>query len=262
MGDVYALTLLYVARPDSLGLYSRYYKALTNRDLAADKATYNAISKAQDVYAQVQKAYGAYKAASDARDSAQHAYDKAQAAYAQSMTEQNRALAEEALKELIEAQKEQAKAQTEVAALPDPKNALADLTGKIAQSGWSDPTAAYSPITQADWYLTVSRKKDIPKKACYVGHSCDVWVWVPPESATDFTLYTFAMLDLASFTGVQVPARPIVKPKPPAGLKFSPLVELPETEPKVAPNGSLYMPPAGPLLTPRVNVFPYPSPPQ
>jgi hypothetical protein len=48
-----------------------------------------------------------------------------------------------------------------------------------------------------EWY-SVGSKKDVPKRACYVGcHGC-TYVWVMPEGMNGLALFTMAALDLAT----------------------------------------------------------------
>ena len=47
------------------------------------------------------------------------------------------------------------------------------------------------------WYCS-GRKCDVPKTACYVGHYCDVYVWVMPEGVDGLTRFTLAILDIAT----------------------------------------------------------------
>jgi hypothetical protein len=51
---------------------------------------------------------------------------------------------------------------------------------------------------RADWIHVCGRKSDIPKCACYTGHYCDTWVWVPADRHNDLTSFTLAILDLAT----------------------------------------------------------------
>jgi hypothetical protein len=104
-------------------------------------------------------------------------------------------------------------------------------------------------VQKADWFFVTSCEKNVPKHACYVGHCCDVWVWVPPEGRKGFTDFTLAILDIASVGSVIVPAVP---PKPQPGMRaFLNNLIMPEPTP-----------PPQPLLPSRTPVFPLPTPPQ
>ncbi len=47
------------------------------------------------------------------------------------------------------------------------------------------------------WYHT-GRKHDVPKDACYVAHSKDVYIWVGPEGVEGLTEFTLSVLEMAS----------------------------------------------------------------
>src|SRR5439155_23405397 len=47
------------------------------------------------------------------------------------------------------------------------------------------------------WYRT-GCKKDVPKKACHVGHYCDTYVWVLPDGLEGLTRFTMTVIDLAT----------------------------------------------------------------
>ena len=53
------------------------------------------------------------------------------------------------------------------------------------------------PHLQTGWFH-VGCKKDVPGNACYVGHYCDVYVWVPPEGCEGLTQLALAVLDVAT----------------------------------------------------------------
>jgi hypothetical protein len=52
-------------------------------------------------------------------------------------------------------------------------------------------------VIPTGWYHT-GRKKDVPKKACHVGHYCDTYVWVMPEGLDGLTRFTMTIIDLAT----------------------------------------------------------------
>jgi hypothetical protein len=62
----------------------------------------------------------------------------------------------------------------------------------------SDPTDTKVCVPQASWFVVSRRWRDVPRTACFVGHCCDVWVWVPPEFQRELTAYTLAILDISS----------------------------------------------------------------
>lgn len=47
------------------------------------------------------------------------------------------------------------------------------------------------------WYH-VGHKKDVPKKACHVGHYCDTYVWVMPDGIDGLSHFTITILELAT----------------------------------------------------------------
>jgi|HubBroStandDraft_4_1064222.scaffolds.fasta_scaffold131151_1 hypothetical protein len=50
---------------------------------------------------------------------------------------------------------------------------------------------------QSGWFQ-VGCRKEVPRNACYVGHYCDVYVWVMPEGCEGLTQLTLAILDVAT----------------------------------------------------------------
>lgn len=56
------------------------------------------------------------------------------------------------------------------------------------------------------WFCTGS-KRDVPKNACFVGTSCDTYVWVTAEHMADLANFTLAILDIATLqqAGRQTP---------------------------------------------------------
>jgi hypothetical protein len=49
-------------------------------------------------------------------------------------------------------------------------------------------------------WFGIGKKKNVPRKACYVGHYCDTYAWVMPEGVDGLTRFTIAILDLATTT--------------------------------------------------------------
>src|SRR5262249_45495813 len=47
------------------------------------------------------------------------------------------------------------------------------------------------------WYC-VGHKKDVPKRACYVAHCHDLYVWVMPEGLEGLTRFTMTVIDLST----------------------------------------------------------------
>jgi hypothetical protein len=47
------------------------------------------------------------------------------------------------------------------------------------------------------WFHT-GCKKDVPKRACYVAHHCDTYVWVTPDGLEGLTRFTMTVIDLAT----------------------------------------------------------------
>ena len=43
------------------------------------------------------------------------------------------------------------------------------------------------------WFC-VGRKSDVPKDACFVGHYCETYVWVPPQGVDDLSRFTLIIL--------------------------------------------------------------------
>lgn len=59
------------------------------------------------------------------------------------------------------------------------------------------------------WYY-FGCKKDVPKNACYVGHYCDMYVWVMPEGIDGLSRFTITIMDIA--TGeIHAPSRSVVR---------------------------------------------------
>ncbi len=58
-------------------------------------------------------------------------------------------------------------------------------------------------VPRPGWY-SVGCERDVPKHACYVGHYCDSWVWVPPEGLDDLTRLTLTILDFATAVSGQL----------------------------------------------------------
>jgi hypothetical protein len=50
---------------------------------------------------------------------------------------------------------------------------------------------------QIGWFH-VGCRKDVPRNACYVGHYCNVYVWVTPEGYEGLTQLSLAILDVAT----------------------------------------------------------------
>jgi hypothetical protein len=49
----------------------------------------------------------------------------------------------------------------------------------------------------AGWFR-VGKKKDVPRRACYVGHHCGTYVWVPPDGIDGLTRFTYVIMDIAT----------------------------------------------------------------
>jgi hypothetical protein len=47
------------------------------------------------------------------------------------------------------------------------------------------------------WY-EIGCEKEVPKCACYVGHYCDLYVWVRPDGLDGLTRFTMTVIDLAT----------------------------------------------------------------
>jgi hypothetical protein len=54
-----------------------------------------------------------------------------------------------------------------------------------------------SCVIPTGWYHTGCRDQ-VPPCACYVGHYCDLWVWVMPEGLDGLTTFTMTVVDLAT----------------------------------------------------------------
>jgi len=65
-------------------------------------------------------------------------------------------------------------------------------------------------------WFRVGRKRDVPKSACYVGRSCDFWVWVPPEGREALTQFTLTTMRLSTLI------KEIQTLITPGSVKFSP----------------------------------------
>jgi len=60
-----------------------------------------------------------------------------------------------------------------------------------------------------DWFM-VGTKRDVSPDACYVGHSCETYVWVTPENLDGLARFTITVIDLA--TGeIYAPQRTVLK---------------------------------------------------
>jgi len=64
-----------------------------------------------------------------------------------------------------------------------------------------------NPSEDKDWprlkeiksgWLNECSKKDVPRDACYVGHYCDLYVWITPDHVRELTELTLAVLDVAT----------------------------------------------------------------
>jgi hypothetical protein len=47
------------------------------------------------------------------------------------------------------------------------------------------------------WY-EIGCENEVPKSACYVGHYCDLYVWVRPDGLDGLTRFTMTVIDLAT----------------------------------------------------------------
>jgi hypothetical protein len=99
-------------------------------------------------------------------------------------------------------------------------------------------------VAPASWFVATTKKKALPKDACYVSQCCNCWVAVPPQSIKQLSDFTAAILDINSISNIPVLA-------PHTIAKATGDVTVP-----AQPGGSQT------LLTPRVTPFPYPAPPQ
>jgi hypothetical protein len=61
----------------------------------------------------------------------------------------------------------------------------------------------YISAIKPGWFR-VGQKKDVPKHACYVGHYCNTYVWVPPENTELLTRLTLAILDIHTFKSTRI----------------------------------------------------------
>jgi hypothetical protein len=117
----------------------------------------------------------------------------------------------------------------------------------------------------AEWVNATKTKKCVPKNSCYVGSSCGVWTWVVPQHSSAFTMFTLAILDIATAdnTGSSVSAEapawgaapsapaPAAPPAPRAG-------QLPEPTEQITTGPKRVQ---GSPLRRRVPMFPYPAAP-
>jgi len=63
----------------------------------------------------------------------------------------------------------------------------------------------------ASWFGISVNKHDVPRCACYVGHCCNIWVWVLPENTPELTRFSLALIDIASI-GSQTAFNETIKP--------------------------------------------------
>jgi hypothetical protein len=61
----------------------------------------------------------------------------------------------------------------------------------------------YISALKPGWF-GVGQKRDVPKHACYVGHYCHTYVWVPPENVELLTRLTLAILDIHTFKSERI----------------------------------------------------------
>jgi hypothetical protein len=105
------------------------------------------------------------------------------------------------------------------------------------------------------WLKITTDKRQIPKDACYVGHYCDVWVWVDPGATKEFSLFTLAILDIVTRTpeGGDGPTKVDFAP---GALWHSMIPGAAASDGKTTGKGAPSRP-----LRPRMSQFPYPAPP-
>jgi hypothetical protein len=61
----------------------------------------------------------------------------------------------------------------------------------------------YISALKPGWYQ-IGCRHDVPRNACYVGHYCDTYVWVPPENVEMLTRLTLAILDIHTFKSERI----------------------------------------------------------
>lgn len=103
------------------------------------------------------------------------------------------------------------------------------------------------------WFNIANSKRDVPKHACYVGHYCDVYVWVPAENLNDLSQFTLAILDIVTID----PSRLW---KPPKAISVEDK-QLLETLPPDKRSELLRSLTPQPMFPPRMQQFPYPAAP-
>lgn len=147
---------------------------------------------------------------------------------------------------------------------------------ETSSTGATDTTPEQLPDAQAEdvdigasmaeWFILTKCRKDIPKHACYVGRYCDMWVWVPEENVRELSLFTLAILDIATATASS--------PKPTEialqAMQVTPIMEgekvkswnieaLKKPDHKAVPKKSINA--LGPALLPRMMQGPIAGPP-
>lgn len=111
------------------------------------------------------------------------------------------------------------------------------------------------------WLQTSDNEKDVPKEACYVGQHCGQNVWVVPGCESYFTEFALAILDMATLDTSKITAW-----KPPTKRQIEAMNALDNDLSKEDLEKYLLQLQINNLLTPtlsapRINSFPYPTPP-
>jgi hypothetical protein len=69
-----------------------------------------------------------------------------------------------------------------------------------SHSSWTH----YDEMAQPGWFVA-GRKRDVPKHACYVGHYCETYIWVPPDQVENLARFTLVILDIETTATTNLP---------------------------------------------------------